>query len=303
MENNAAQPGQPVDPNEALARLQQLEEETKRLREQLQAASAPAATASTPITVPADAPEPKPEVPTAAPAEVPAEKPEDELPPAPTDAQREEADKLLQRYRLEKQRGNKDFAERYLAEAVQIAPGYTYVVECQADEALSNRKSEEAKRLYRLARKIDPKNHSADGKLADLVFRSEAAPAAAMLKVQEVSASAKSAAIMTALLPGLGQLVTGQTVKGICIIILWVFLLIFSPAGIQSLTALATSKGDVHTGPLLALIGAFFVYIGALVDMNAYSKSTAAREALLGLADKKKDRPKPPDESDNLPFE
>lgn len=302
MENNAAEPGQPVDPNEALARLQQLEEETKRLREQLQASSAPAAPASTPVTAPADAPESKPEVPSAR-QEDSKEKSEEELPPAPTDAQREEADKLLQRYRLEKQRGNKDFAERYLAEAVQLAPGYTYVVECQADEALSNRKSEEAKRLYRLARRIDPKNHSADGKLADLVFRSEAAPAAAMLKVQEVSASAKSAAIMTALLPGLGQLVTGQTVKGICIIILWVFLLIFSPAGIQSLTALATSRGEVQTGPLLALLATFFVYIGALVDMNAYSKSTAAREALLGLADKKKDRPKPPDESDNLPFE
>ncbi len=299
MENNAAQPGQPVDPSEALARLQQLEEETKRLREQLQAASSPATPAATPVTVPTDVPEPKDEVP----PDAQADKSEEELPPAPTDSQKEEADKLLQRYRLEKQRGNKDFAERYLTEAVQLAPGYTYVVECQADEALSNRKSEEAKRLYRLARKIDPKNHSADGKLADLVFRSEAAPAAAMLKVQEVSASAKSAAIMTALLPGLGQLVTGQTVKGICIILLWVFLLIFSPAGIQSLTALATSKGDVHTGPLLALGATFCVYIGALVDMSAYSKSTAAREALMGLADKKKDRPKPPDESGNLPFE
>lgn len=293
MENNAAQPGKPVDPNDALARLQQLEEEAKRLREQLQREATPAAAQPSATAVPTT---PAGATPAATPAAVSVP---EVKPPQPTPAQREEADKLIQRYRLEKQRGNKEFAARYLAEAAQMAPGYTYVLECQGDEAAENRKHEEAKRLYKLAKSQDILNSSADAKLANLVFRAEAAPAAAHLKMNESTASAKSAGILTAFVPGLGQIVTGQTVKGIIILVCWVLLLFLVPSGVKSAGNLFGGRSGVDTVALLGLAASLFLYVIALVDMNAYSKSTAAREKFMGMAEKK-ERPVPPA---NLPFE
>lgn len=292
MEDNAAQSGQPVDPQEALNRLKQLEEETRRLREQLQAA--PTAT---------PAPQPAPAEPVAAsPAPAPATEEEEKLPDPPSDTQKEEADKLIQRYRLEKQRGNKEFAGRYLAEAVALAPGYSLVVECQADEALDNRKTIEAKRLYKRAVALDPKNVSAETKFANLVFRADAAAASAVMNIQEVSASAKSASILSAIIPGAGQIVTGQYVKGGVILGIMIFLVIFCPAGLRSIASLVSGKPDIQAGPLMAVIAALFVYIGNLVDMSAYSKSLAAQRMMAGVPEKK-ERPVPPKESDNLPFE
>lgn len=292
MEDNAAQSGQPVDPQEALNRLKQLEEETRRLREQLQAA--PAAS---------PAPQPAPAEPVAAPVSAaPSAEDEEKLPDPPSDQQKEEADKLIQRYRLEKQRGNKEFAGRYLAEAVALAPGYSLVVECQADEALDNRKTIEAKRLYKRAVALDPKNVSAETKFANLVFRADAAAASAALNISEVSANAKTASILSAIIPGAGQIVTGQYVKGGLILALWVTLIFFCPAGLRSIASLASGRGDVQAGPLMAVIAALFVYIGNLVDMSAYSKSLAAHRMMAGVPEKK-ERPAPPKESDNLPFE
>lgn len=296
MEDNAAQSGQPVDPQEALNRLQQLEEETRRLREQLQAAPA-----ATPAPQPAPA-EPAAATPTPVPATTAATEDEEKLPDPPSDRQKEEADKLIQRYRLEKQRGNKEFAGRYLAEAVALAPGYSLVVECQADEALDSRKTIEAKRLYKRAVAIDPKNVSAETKFANLVFRADAAAASAALNINEVSANAKTASILSAIIPGAGQIVTGQYVKGGLIILLWVALIFFCPAGLRSIASLASGRPDVQAGPLMAVIAALFVYIGNLVDMSAYSKSLAAHRMMAGVTEKK-ERPVLPQEAGNLPFE
>jgi tetratricopeptide (TPR) repeat protein len=304
LENNAAQPGKPVDPNETLARLQQLEEEARRLREQLQAtpASSPGdpdgeitaqigqAAPSEPIA------EPSP------PVEVTSEDPEPALQPF-TEEQKEEADKLLQRYRLEKQRGNKDFALRYLTEAVELAPGYTYVLECQADEAEASRKIEEAKRLYKTAMAADPKNHSAEAKHADLVFRSQAAASTAVLQASEVTASARTATLLTAIVPGLGQLVTGQIIKGGVILALWIALLCFMPVSLPAFTALVSQRGSVQALPLMALLGSFVLWLGALIDMQSFAKSSAARAAFMGISEAKKERPLPPEEGRHLPFE
>lgn len=283
MENDAAQPGQPVDPQDALARLQQLEEEAKRLREQLQA-GAPAAAA----------PRPTEPVGPATPTE---ESPKEELPsakpPQPTEKQREEADRLLQRYRLEKQRGNKDFAKRYLAEAAELAPGYTYVLECQGDEAAESRKIEEAKRLYKLAKEVDIRNTSADGKFANLVFRANAAPAAAHLNVQETSSNTRNAGCLSAIIPGAGQFVLGQQAKGILFFAIWAGCLFTVPTGIKSASNLFANRTPVETWAILGLIGAFLVYIVNIVDVTSYAKSAAAREKFMGL-EAKKERPKPP---------
>lgn len=294
MEDNAAQPGQPVDPNDALRRLQELEAETKRLREQLQGAqSAPA--------VQEESQSASEVVSSEAPSEV-VQGLDEEKPPQPTPEQREEADKLIQRYRLEKQRGNKDFAARYLMEAAQIAPGYTYVLECQGDEAAQNRKTEEAKRLYKLAKEQDIRNTSAETKFADLVFRSQAAPAAAHLRVQEASSNIKNAGCVSAIVPGTGQIVVGQTVKGITFLVLWAGCMFTVPTGIKSLSNLLGGKSPVEAWALIGLAGATAVYIASLVDITSYGKSQAAREKFMGI-EHKVERPRPPDESGGKSFE
>lgn len=300
MENNATQPGQPVDPNDALARLQLLEEEARRLREQL-SQSREAGKPGSGEEGEAGSRE-EGQVGQVGPGSPAEHSVEPEMPPQPTPEQREEADKLIQRYRLEKQRGNKDFALRYLGEAAQIAPGYTYVLECQGDEAAENRKIEEAKRLYKLAKAQDIRNTAAETKFAELVFRSQAAPAAAHLKIQETSASGKSAAIMSAIVPGLGQFVTGQYVKAVAIFVIWgVCLVIGDP--LRTISGLVGPKVNPSGMAVLGLIGAFMTYLFNLVDMNGYIKSSAAREKFMGIEAKKVERPKPPDESGGKPFE
>jgi len=293
LENDAAQSGQPVDPQDALARLQQLEEEAKRLRERLTAANPSATREAAATGVGEDAARATPANPVAQEAASKEESPEAQL-PRPTDAQKDEADKLIQRYRLEKQRGNKDFAKRYLSEAAELAPGYTYVLECQGDEAADSRRIEEAKKYYKLAKEADIRNSSAETKFANLVFRAQAAPAAAHLKVQEASTNTRNAGCLSAIVPGAGQFVLGQQGKGAVFFILYVACLFAVPTGIRSTTNLLSQNGKpVETWAILGLAGAFFIYIANIVDITSYAKSAAAREKFMGI-ETKKERPKPP---------
>lgn len=205
-------------------------------------------------------------------------------------------DELIRRSKVAQMRGNRDEAASLLKQAESIAPSASTVLEAIGDELASARKFQEARRYYDRARRADPQNTSADRKFADSVFRSDAAKHTyANLDDSEVVADPRKAAILSYFVPGLGQFVTGQWLKG-SIFLLGSFVCMLSSIRLGLMSGLAGIAGAKTGTPpssfAYVLAGAgFIVYIANIVDMATRAKSTGARA--FG-------RPTPPE---NLPYE
>ncbi|MEQ1934851.1 MAG: hypothetical protein ABL962_13410 [Fimbriimonadaceae bacterium] len=293
MENDANQPGNGVAPDDALERIKALEREAAALRAQLGAAPKPE--------------EPAPEVKAVEPSSEEVKlglmakaRLEAAALPKPSDEDIENAERLCQRFQLELKRGNKEFAGKYLEEAIGIAPGSSAVVECRADFAAFDRKNLEAAHLYRIAIVLDSTNKAADAKLADLVFRSQAKASSIVAEMGETTANAKIATVLTAMVPGLGQLVSGSIIPGAIILVLWMGCLIFIPSGLTSLVALVSGRGTVNVASLIPLGFSFILWLGAVLHMNSKSKHKVTWEGVMGAEAPKKGPVKPPVD---LPYE
>jgi len=274
MANDANEPGRPLTPEEAAERLRKLEEEAARLREAL---TAPAeAVAQEPVPEPEAEPEP------AAEAEV----------PAPTPEQLEKAEKLLQRYHLEKTRGNQEIASLILKEATALAPNASIVLEVLGDDAASRRQQKDAIELYKRAKEADPKNASADRKHAEMVFAAQARMATLASTEFESVASARSASLFSVILPGLGHIVIGRVATGIGFMVVWLLCvigLIAIPDGIKGLASVVSGRSSppFNAMILLPLIGGFVTWLLALTTIGSEAKTMARRMKLT-------EGPKPP---------
>lgn len=252
--------GRPLTPEEAAERLRRLEEEAAALR------------ASMAEQVPIDT-EPV--------EQEPEEEPEmesSEPPPQPTPDELAKAERLLQRYRLEHTRGNRDMAAQLLAEAYGIAPGASLVLEVMGDDAASRRQVKEAIDFYLRAKAADPKNVSVDRKHADFVFQTQARMATAGMSQFEAVASSRSAAIFSVILPGLGHIVTGQVAAGIGFVVAWVGFIVWvliMPDGIRGLMGLFGGSTPFNPLVLLPIFGAVLTWLTSLTTINAHSKTLA----------------------------
>lgn len=258
MENHESEPERGLT---AEQRLQKLEEEAARLREELSQQKAGEAE-----------PEPAPDpVKVATPEEL------------------DKADKLVQRAHLERSRGQKDIANQYLKEAEELAPNSSTVLEALGDAALADRRSKTAVEFYKRAKDADPKNVSADKKHADLVFQTSAAGAALAGSATETLASAKSATLLSTLLPGLGQMTMGMYGKGAVFMGLWIVVLVVVIATKvpAQLAGIVTGKVPLEPIAPLTLLGGFIVWIINVVDMNTSATLVAKKSKLT-------DHPKPP---------
>jgi tetratricopeptide (TPR) repeat protein len=186
-----------------------------------------------------------------------------------------QAEKLLQRYRLEKQRGNK-LAINYLQEAASIAPTYSFVVELQGDELMESGKRKEAIEAYKRAMTLSPASASAEKKHANLVFMTHAAGVTMMASAEEAVTWSRTASLFNVFLPGLGQLVTRQTTKGVCIMVAWVLLLVWLvsvPNGLSKLPEIVRGGSSEFNGLVFVpLAGVALLWFGALMDMQMASK-------------------------------
>lgn len=268
MEDDAAEPGRPLTPEETAERLRQLEEEAARLRESLVQPE------------PIAEPEPESEV-----VEV-------------TPERLAEAERLLQRYRLEYSRGNQGIAAKLLEEAITIAPGASMVLEVMGDDAVARKRPKEAMDFYLRAKTADPRNVSADKKHADLVFNTQARMSTAVASEFESLASAKTATIFSVILPGLGHAVTGQLATGIGFMVVYVGFLtwtLLTPDGMRGLIAMISNRREPAFNPmvLLPMAGALVTWLISLTTIGAKSKTMASRI-------NRPDAPRPPVD---LPFD
>ncbi len=295
MEDDATQHGQPVaSPEDLAARLRALEEEAAALRAAL--------TVEVPSPVPVADGQPTPQA-----AESPTtssdkgevqEGPVEEGPfEQPDQATLDKIEKLLQRYRLESARGNREMGSQYLKEAQQLAPKASVVLEVLGDDAVERRQMKDAIEFFRRAKESDPRNASADKKHADLVFRTQAALATAGLTAFENVASARSASLLSVIVPGLGHMVTGQIAKGAAYTLVWIgaiVWLVLTPNGIQGIVAMMSNRSEPKLNMVIfvPIFLGVVTWLAAMIDMNSRSKS-------LGRTLGKGGGPKPPVD---LPF-
>jgi len=283
LENDAARPGPEISPegtgNELQERLAKLEREAQQLRDQL-TAKGPEATSPAATSAPAPA----------APEQKPTQAP-------PTREQLDKAEKLIQQARLAKTRGQSGQAATYLKQAEEAAPNAPSVLEFIGDQFLEQKRISDARAAYKKAFDLDPKNIGLERKWAETIAATAPAGEAIMMSEYESMASAKIAAVLSAIIPGLGQVVLGEFVKGIFIFVAWAGMILWLyliPSGLKGIVAIFSQKASqqepFHPVVLIPVFIMFVLWVSAMFD----AKMTT------GLGRKPIDRPIPPD---SRPFE
>lgn len=219
--------------------------------------------------------------------------------PRPTEAQIEQADQLIRRAMLEKQRGHKQAASDLLREAAEVAPGAASVLVALGDDLMDRMNYGAALEAYRAAHKADPTNAPIERKFASLSMHASgklsvdeqlrlALSDRPFLAPGEATASPKWAVFLSCVIPGSGQFVLGQTLKGILIFGIWVL----SAAAFFLINHLfRTQPRTVAPWAYFPLALAVVAWLAGVADCNSYAKA---------LEKKSVARPEPPV---NLPYE
>lgn len=275
-------------PEELAKRLKALEEEAARLRAAMETAqqqsSEPAANETTsPDTSSA-------EEPTQTPQSEPQREDSELETREYTEQEIRESELLVRRAVVELNRGNIQFAERYLAEAQAITPNTSLILETKGDIVAAAGKRLEAIEFYKKAMKVDPKNLSAERKHANAVFATQASSITLSTIVPEPVASRKWAVISTFMVPGSGQIITGAYAKGAGFLIAWLIGIITLGLNMEAVSRFARGDlsllgGPVGIGAGLMMLSWFF----AIIDIQAARKHYESLNKLEKIVP-----PKPP---------
>lgn len=230
-----------------------------------------------------------------------------ELPPRPTPAQLSEADNLIKRSMLEKRRGNNRLAGDLLRQAADVAPGSPTVLEALGDDIMERGQPKPAAEIYWKALRIQPNNPNLERKYAIAIGRSKAA-----MTVEEAlqaslgdgplsaadAANQRIASIFSFFIPGGGQIVLGDYVKGGAYFVGWLIMLLWLSIAKNQWKDLVDSIAGKRAGfnpmILIPIIGVLGLGIAAAFTC----KKPGQMEAMPTRG--KGDRPVPPVD---LPFE
>jgi hypothetical protein len=243
----------------------------------------------------------------------------EELPPPPTDTEKADAEKLVQQARVEKMRGNSAKVAELIDQAARTAPGSSELQEMLGDELVDGRRFRDALAKYDMARRLDPKNLSADKKHADLVYKTKAGPAGLELSYLDEAENAiatKWAGIFSLVIPGAGQCMLGNWVNGLINLAISVSMTVWIIVQNQDFEQLIRTIAGRGSRPysdaiLIPIVVGVIAWIYGWGSCFARAKreripyfgdltnSSPATEAVT----KAKERPMPPMEGGNLPFE
>lgn len=203
---------------------------------------------------------------------------EESLPPPPTEEEREKAENLVRQANLAKIRGDKVSFEKLIEEAALAAPGSSAVQEAVGDAYVDRRQVRKAKDAYQRAVKLDPTNASAERKFGEMVLSIQLAldPMFGKPSPDESLASGKAAVILSFMIPGLGQIVNGETSKGVAFLVTWlvgVIGAILVPNGLTGLMTLIGLRGPAFNPTvLLPLFLAVSAWMWAIGDAGGRAK-------------------------------
>src|SRR5439155_1070467 len=150
------------------------------------------------------------------------------------------------------------------------------VLEFVGDELVEQGKFKEAKEVYAKGLKVSPKNVGLDRKHATMIFKTANTGFGGAYAEFESTANAKVALILTILVPGLGQVVTGEFVKGAVLfsldLLCWIWAF-FQREDFKGLIVLFGAKPSGGTTPPFHGTILIPMIIGAIVWLIAVGDS------------------------------
>lgn len=196
------------------------------------------------------------------------------IPPSPE--QQRQAEDLVKRYQVAKQRGNGQEAMELIRQATIVAPTSAMVQEALGDEYRERGEMKNARDAYHLAHRAEPSNLAIDRKYAESVLRAnrtvnvedalKSGSIDSLLLSQDQSvARPGAAATLSFFLPGTGQLVRGKNVLGGIILGGWLIMFIceFTFKG-HTISDLIHHKYDLVG--ILLLLGMFVFQVWSVAE-------------------------------------
>lgn len=209
----------------------------------------------------------------------------------------EEAERFVRQARLAQTRGQSQAAADLYRKAATAAPDDASLLATVGEGLLELRRVQEAKRLLETAKALAPNDANVERAFAKAVLAAAGEWGGFPGESQGLDyASAKSATLLTLIVPGLGQVVVGQTSKGGMLLGGWLLCLVAAmlvPDGVSGLVRMVMGQlsAPVNLLVLLPLAGMFVLWLVAIYDMNAQARKARPE---------RRERPKPPVD---LPFE
>jgi hypothetical protein len=209
-----------------------------------------------------------------------------------TPEQAERIEQLNRELQVYRRRDDQAQIKRILEEMREISPNSSPVWEALGDEAAAAKDYKAARDAYKRAFESDELNKSAERKHADMVAAIEL-PGIELPTGGDFEAASNGmvGVLLSAFLPGLGQVVTGFPQKGGAMIAIYLvawFFVFLIPNGIAGLMALVgISKGSPFNGLVLVpLLVAMVTWIVSLADASTTAKKYQSHKRI--------DRPIPP---------
>jgi len=174
-----------------------------------------------------------------------------------------EADRLLTSANIARRRNKFGEAETLCKQAIELVPGDAAALELYGDVLQSTGRVDDAVIAYQRASEIDPARTSAERKYGDLVLRQDRS--IAMIRDEYVPGNAHVAVLLSAVLPGAGQVYNGQALKGLVTAAAFLsvlYVIFYSPYGLPH------QRDGVSTSLAMSIVVAGLVYIYAVVDAN-----------------------------------
>lgn len=237
------------------------------------------------------------------------ETPEEEEapPPPPTPEEAMEAEGFVRQARVEKMRNNRQAATDFLKKAAAVAPGSPAVLEALGDDLAERKKMIEARDTYKRAVALDKKNVGLERKYGEAVLAVDMAGSlddqmrlhlsdSAFLTSQDKVASLPVAIMCSAVFPGLGHLILGQTARGAWIMGAWVLFgtwLLSMFGDVAKLLAFGMGGGREQPNlvVLLPILAMAVIYVATIASFKTVGRDSTRKPT---------ERPKPPVD---LPFE
>jgi tetratricopeptide (TPR) repeat protein len=196
--------------------------------------------------------------------------------PLPNDI--EAAERLIREAHLYTMRGDKARARELLEQAEKAAPRAPSVLVALGDAAMKRGNLKEATRLYGLAKDLEAKNVAYERKHAEAIFRQSQGlifdPTARPGTITD-AASAKAAVVMSFMVPGLGQIVTGETGKGLTFLVVFagcvIAIAMMGLNGLFSLFGMHAEKAGSQAVILPIAIG-LVDWVAAIIDASSKAK-------------------------------
>ncbi len=212
--------------------------------------------------------------------------PEPKAPPEPSSQEAlEKAEELVSRAQAFRVRGDAAQAEDMIEAALRLAPDSVVALEALGDSLRARRQMRRARDTYDKARKLAPTNANVERKYAEVVLAiAGAADPTFGLRSSgtgdESIASVKTAAILSMLIPGLGQIVSGRRNQGLAMLGGWVLGLVLAflvPNGIEGL--LNSFRGGYEVNGLVfpPLFLAACCHLWSIFDGSSRAKQVERR--------------------------